>query len=94
MIKRRRQERIRRNNERENAKRIPHKYEVGDQVLVTADALDKFSTTPYKGPYEVKQVNTNGTLRLQMGAVTDTVNIRRIHPYNKLKKKKKKKLYM
>ena len=83
LIKRRRQERIRRDNERENAKRIPHKYEVGDQVLVSADALDKFSTTPYMGPYEVKQVNTNGTLRLQMGAVTDTVNIRRIHPYNK-----------
>ena len=63
LIKRRRQERIRRDNERENTKRIPHKYEVGDQVLVTADALDKFSTTPYMGPYEVKEVNTNGTLR-------------------------------
>ena len=26
-------------------------------------------------------VNDNGTVRLQKGAVTDTVNIRRIHPY-------------
>ena len=29
----------------------------------------------------IQQVNTNGTVRLKMGAVTDTVNIRRIVPY-------------
>ena len=81
LIKMRKQERIKKDNARENAKRIPHTYNVGDQVLVSADALDKFSTTPYMGPYEVKKVNTNGTLKLQMGAVLDTVNIRRIHPY-------------
>ena len=34
----------------------------------------------YKGPYLV-QVNTNGTACLKIGAVTDTINIRHIHPY-------------
>ena len=50
-------------------------------MLVSTDALDKFSTTPYKGPYKILKVNNNGTLRIQMGAVTDTVNIRRVYPY-------------
>ena len=36
---------------------------------------------PYKGPYLVMQVNTNGTVHLKIGAVMDTINIRCIHPY-------------
>lgn len=36
---------------------------------------------PYSGPYRITQVNTNGTVRLKINAVTDTVNIRRIHPF-------------
>ena len=35
---------------------------------------------PYKGPYLVMQVNTNGTVHLKIGAVMDTINIRCIHP--------------
>ena len=37
--------------------------------------------SPFSGPYEILQVNMNGTVRLQIGAVTDTINIRRIQPY-------------
>jgi hypothetical protein len=36
---------------------------------------------PYSGPYCITQVNTNGTVRLKIDAVTDTVNIQRIHPF-------------
>ena len=36
---------------------------------------------PYKGPYLVTQINTNGTVHLKIGAVTDTVNIRCIYPF-------------
>jgi transposase InsO family protein len=36
---------------------------------------------PYEGPYKILQVNTNGTVRLKMGPVLDTVNIRRLQPY-------------
>ena len=81
IIQLRKQERIKKDNERENAKRLPYKYKVGQSVLVSADALDKFSTTPYQGPYKILKVNNNGTLQIQMGAITDTVNIRRVHPY-------------
>jgi hypothetical protein len=30
---------------------------------------------PYSGPYRITQVNTNGTVRLKINAVMDTVNI-------------------
>jgi hypothetical protein len=79
-IKRRKQELIRKNNIIENSKRIPYLYRVGDRVLLENHRANKYET-PYLGPYEVAQVNTNGTVRLRMGAVTDTVNIRRIHPF-------------
>ena len=36
---------------------------------------------PYDGPYKIVQVNTNGTVCLKKGAVTDTVNIRLLKPY-------------
>jgi hypothetical protein len=38
----------------------------------------KFSEDPWKGPYKV---NDNGTVKLIMGKVTDTVNIRNIQPF-------------
>jgi len=37
---------------------------------------------PYSGPHPIQQVSKNGTVRLQIGAVTETVNIRRIEPYH------------
>ena len=36
---------------------------------------------PYAGPYEVLASYDNGTVRIQKGAVADTVNLRRLHPY-------------
>ena len=67
--------------QKENKKRILHQYWVGDKVLYHVDSLSKYSENPYDGPYEIVQVNTNGTVRLKMDAVTDTVNIRLLKPY-------------
>ena len=37
---------------------------------------------PYSGPHTIKEVfNNNGTVRMKVGHVTDTYNIRQIHPY-------------
>ena len=36
---------------------------------------------PYSGPHTIIHVAKNGTVRLQVGAVVDTVNIRRIEPF-------------
>jgi transposase InsO family protein len=79
-IKTRKQDLIRKNTRIENSKRIPYQYRVGDQVMLENHRANKYEQ-PYKGPYLVMQVNDNGTVCLKMGAVTDTVNIRRIHPY-------------
>jgi hypothetical protein len=79
-IKTRKQDLIRKNNRIENSKLIPYQYRVGDQVMLENHRANKYEQ-PYKGPYLVMQVNDNGTVCLKMGAVTDTVNIRCIHPY-------------
>ncbi len=54
-------------------KQTPHN--LGDKVLVTMDALDKYSTTLYKGQYKIIKVNNNETVKTQMGALLDMVNI-------------------
>jgi hypothetical protein len=71
---------IQKNNQRENSKRLPHTYHEGDEVLLERNQPNKLES-PYEGPYRIETVNTNGTVRLKMGAVTDTVNIRRLQPF-------------
>jgi hypothetical protein len=84
-IKARRQQVIRRNNERENAQRTPHTYQPGHRVMISQHQNRKYGTPKYKGPYTVDSVNDNGTLRLSVpkgnGTVYETWNIRNIHPY-------------
>jgi hypothetical protein len=81
----RRQRVIRQNNERENAKRVPHTYQTGDSVMVEQPLHRKYGETKFKGPYVIDSVNDNGTIRLRLpkgnGYVYETWNIRNIHPY-------------
>ena len=82
LIRERKQTLIRKNNQRENSKRKVHQYHVGDKVLLKKDILHaKFGSNPWEGPHTIVHVNDNGTIRLRMGAITDTVNIRRVKPY-------------
>jgi primosomal protein N'' len=85
-IKERRQKLIIQNNDRENAKRTPHTYQHGDQVMILQYQHRKYGEPKYKGPYQIDRVNDNGTVRLRQdkangGAVYSTWNIRNIHPY-------------
>ena len=79
-IKQRKQNLINKNNQRENSKRIPYTYMVGDKVLLKRGTENKYEA-PYEGPYSILKVHDNGTVRLQRGAVSDTVNIRRLTPF-------------
>ena len=79
-IKQRKQTLINKNNERENSKRRPHHYTEGDLVLLKRGTENKYES-PFEGPYSILKVHDNGTLRLQRGAVSDTVNIRRVTPF-------------
>ena len=81
LIQARKQRLIKKNNIRENSKRIPHKYKIGDKVVIKGDQSAKYANVSYKGPYTVTAVNDNGTVRVNMGIVNDVINIRNIHPY-------------
>jgi hypothetical protein len=75
---------INKNNKKENAKRIPYDYKVGQKVLLKRGNENKYEA-PYKGPYPILKLNNNGTVRLKVGAVTDTYNVRRLTPYTEPK---------
>lgn len=84
-IKERKQRLILQNNKRENAKRTPHTYNVGNVVVVKAGKKRKHGTDPYLGPMRITQVYDNGTVKLvevadNGGAVSQTWNIRNIEP--------------
>ena len=81
LIEKQKQQSINESNKRENKKRIPHQYKVGDKVLLQKPGKLRKMSTPYAGPYEVIEVFTNGTVSINKGAVIQRVNIRRVVPY-------------
>ena len=81
-IRDRKQKLIKQNNQRENSRRIPHQYKVGDEVLIKQDQNTKFGSDPYKGPFIITEVRNNGTVRIQEGISEDTYNVRMITPYH------------
>jgi hypothetical protein len=80
-IKQCKQQMINTNNARENSKRIPYKYRVGQRVLIKAKQGAKYGTDSYLGPFTVEAVYDNGTIRVNKAAVTDTYNLRNVTPY-------------
>ena len=73
---------IKRNNKKENAGRMPHTYKIGDKILLEKPkTVRRKLESPRTGPYEVTQVYTNGTIRIQRGNISERVNIRRVSPY-------------
>ena len=79
-IRQNKQKRIDKNNIAENAKRQAHLYKKGDLVLLRRGTENKYES-PYQGPFNILQVNDNGTVRLKVKAVEDTYNIRRLTPF-------------
>jgi hypothetical protein len=80
MIKTHKQNLITQNNKKENSKRIPYEYTVGQQVLYIKHDARKLEK-PYMGPYEIIEKYDNGNLTLNMGTTLERVNIRKIIPY-------------
>jgi transposase InsO family protein len=80
-ITKRKQDAINTNNARENSKRLPYTYRVGQRVLIKAEQSAKYGTDSYFEPFTVEAVNNNGTVRINEGTVTDTYNIRNVTPY-------------
>ena len=77
----RKQKQIERDNVRENSRRIDFNYQVGQQVFVKNTDIARKLDNPKYGPYEITDVFTNGTVRIQKGSVNERINIRRIEPF-------------
>ena len=69
------------NNDRENDKRRPHKYNVGNLVLLNRDKLQLKLNAKFDGPYKITKVYTNGIVKLRKNVMSKKVSIRRILPY-------------
>ena len=78
-IRQNKQYQIDKNNKAENEKCIAHQYKQGDLVLLLQGTENKYEML-YKDPFCILQVCDNGTVCLKVGAVEDTVNIRRLTP--------------
>ena len=75
------QKRINYDNIRENSKRVSHDYKINDYVYVLRDGNYRKLEGDKQGPYRVTEVFTNGTVRIQKGAVNERINIRRLTPH-------------
>ena len=82
-IKEKKQRLINLNNQRENAKRIPHEYKVNDKILLLRKKRTKHGEREYDGPYSVLAVHANGSEKIQKPNYSDVVHMRQIIPYNK-----------
>ena len=79
-IKQRKQTLIKKNNKKENQKRIDYDCAVGDSILkIKAGALKM--EQPREGPYDVIRVHANGTATMQKGPIEERLNIRQVIPY-------------
>ena len=78
LIRQRKQAAIHKNNQAENNKRLHHKYKVNDTVLVKNHQSTEFSQDAYNGPWKILEVQNNGTVKIEKGAITDIYNMRNI----------------
>ena len=82
-IQENKQQKINYRNIRENLRRIPFDYQIGDKVVIHKDhkALIRKAVYVNDGPFVITQVFTNGTVRIQKGRVNERINIRRLSPF-------------
>ena len=72
---------IRRNNIKENSKRIDHDYHVGDKVLLRNDDLAKFQLDPWEGLFWIAAIKSIGNVRVDKGSTIEPFNVRLLKPY-------------
>ena len=82
LIRKRKQDLINKNNERENATRINHDWTVGKKVLKLR--ADRAKMDPKReGPFTITRCHTNGTVTIvdEEGINEERLNIRQIIPF-------------
>ena len=73
--KTRKQDLIKYNKKRENAKSVKHTYHAGDKVLMQHTNSMRKLERPYDGTCKITEVFNNGTVAIQKGVVNEHVNI-------------------
>ena len=73
---------IKKNNARENSRRIDFDYRVGQKILILHTDIQRKLDSPTSEPYEITEVFSNGTVYIRRGHVLEHLNIRRIKPYH------------
>ena len=71
-------------NIRENSGRSSHTYSAGERVMIvkrTDERPGKLLNCEHEGPYVIKKVYTNGTVKVQRTGFVENLNIRRLKPY-------------
>ena len=59
-----------------------HVYQIGDQVLLNRDVIQRKLLPKRDGPYRIQKVYSNSLVKLQLDNVTQKVSVRRVVPYN------------
>ena len=62
-------------NFRENKNRIDYDYQIGQKVCIKNDGVQRKMDRPKEGHFEIIDVFTNGTVRIQRGTVNEHINI-------------------
>jgi hypothetical protein len=85
LIRLQQQQQTDKNTACENESRIPHRYNVGDQVLLLPERITGKLAKPTKGPFTITNVtnqHVNGTVTIRRKPnLTETINIRRLRPF-------------
>ena len=70
-------------NARENSKRVPYEYTVGEKILIVSKSYERNRkiSSPTRGPYVIIKINKNGTVVIERNEYYETINIRRIRPF-------------
>ena len=74
-IRQRKQNIIHDNNERENARRIPHTYQIGDRVLLKKYNQHKYSGPEYKGPYMITVLYVSNGISSMTSSTSETSSL-------------------
>ena len=71
-------------NQQENKTRLDFQYKVGEKVLVRRiiqGEVEPKMANPYEGPFVIKKVYKNGTIKIRRGSYDETIHIRRVKPF-------------
>ena len=76
-----RQAQSKHNTDSKNAQRSDYDCVLGRQVSARKDGILGKAETKWTGPFCITFVHTNGTIRIQCGALSERLNIRRVKPF-------------